>query len=304
MHCKGQTSAHSSRHIRPEREHAHSSFLKVQDGCDYKCAYCTVPYARGESRNIPSPEIIPQAEAIAAEGIKEIVLTGVNTGDFGKSTGETFFDLIRELNKVDGIERYRISSIEPNLLTHEIIDWITSGSKFLPHYHIPLQSGCDTILKTMGRRYDTAAFAEKIQYIRSRSEIPGGPKVFFGIDVIVGFPGETDELFMETYTFLRDVVKPAFIHIFPYSRRAGTPAAERKDQVQDCVKTKRVQMLEELCRELHDEFLKANAGISEKVLFESTDRNGMMEGYTGNYIRVSRPYDAELIGKIVEIDIT
>ena len=280
------------------------SFLKVQDGCDYKCAYCTVPYARGESRNIPIPEIIPQAEAIAAEGIKEIVLTGVNTGDFGKSTGETFFDLIRELNKVDGIERYRISSIEPNLLTHEMIDWITSGSKFLPHYHIPLQSGCDTILKAMGRRYDTAAFAEKIQYIRSRSEIPGGPKVFFGIDVIVGFPGETDELFMETYTFLRDVVKPAFIHIFPYSRRAGTPAAERKDQVQDCVKTKRVQMLEELCCELHDEFLKANAGVREKVLFESTDRNGMMEGYTGNYIRVSRPYDAELIGKIVEIDIT
>lgn len=280
------------------------SFLKVQDGCDYKCAYCTVPYARGESRNIPIPEIIPQAEAIAAEGIKEIVLTGVNTGDFGKSTGETFFDLIRELNKVDGIERYRISSIEPNLLTHEMIDWITSGSKFLPHYHIPLQSGCDTILKAMGRRYDTAAFAEKIQYIRSRSEIPGGPKVFFGIDVIVGFPGETDELFMETYTFLRDVVKPAFIHIFPYSRRAGTPAAERKDQVQDCVKTKRVQMLEELCREFHDEFLKANAGVREKVLFESTDRNGMMEGYTGNYIRVSRPYDAELIGKIVEIDIT
>ena len=280
------------------------SFLKVQDGCDYKCAYCTVPYARGESRNIPISEIIPQAGAIAAEGIKEIVLTGVNTGDFGKSTGETFFDLIRELNKVDGIERYRISSIEPNLLTHEMIDWITSGSKFLPHYHIPLQSGCDTILKAMGRRYDTAAFAEKIQYIRSRSEIPGGPKVFFGIDVIVGFPGETDELFMETYTFLRDVVKPAFIHIFPYSRRAGTPAAERKDQVQDCVKTKRVQMLEELCRELHDEFLKANAGVREKVLFESTDRNGMMEGYTGNYIRVSRPYDAELIGKIVEIDIT
>ena len=277
------------------------SFLKVQDGCDYKCAYCTVPYARGESRNIPISDIIPQAEAIAAEGIKEIVLTGVNTGDFGRSTGETFFDLIRQLDKVKGIERYRISSIEPNLLTHEMIDWITSGSKFLPHYHIPLQSGCDTILKAMGRRYDTAAFAEKIQHIRSKSEAPGGPKVFFGIDVIVGFPGETDELFMETYTFLRDVVKPAFIHIFPYSRRTGTPAAERKDQVQDCVKTKRVQMLEELCRELHEEFIKSNAGVREKVLFESTDRKGMMEGYTGNYIRVARPYDAELIGKIVEI---
>ena len=277
------------------------SFLKVQDGCDYKCAYCTVPYARGESRNIPISEIIPQAESIAAEGIKEIVLTGVNTGDFGKSTGETFFELIRQLNEVEGIERYRISSIEPNLLTEEMIDWITSGSKFLPHYHIPLQSGCDIILKAMGRRYDTAAFADKIRYIRQKTEIPGGPKVFFGIDVIVGFPGETDELFMETYEFLRDVVKPAFIHIFPYSRRSGTPAAERKDQVQDCVKTKRVQMLEDLCKELHEDFVKSNKRVSEHVLFESTDRNGMMEGYTGNYIRVSRPYDPDLIGKIVDI---
>ena len=277
------------------------SFLKVQDGCDYKCHYCTVPYARGESRNIPIAEIIPQAEAIAAEGIKEIVLTGVNTGDFGRSTGETFFELIKRLNEVDGIERYRISSIEPNLLTEEMIDWITSGSKFLPHYHIPLQSGCDTILREMGRRYDTAAFAAKIKYIREKTEIPGGPKVFFGIDVITGFPGETDELFMETYNFLKDVIKPAFIHIFPYSRRAGTPAAERKDQVQDCVKTKRVQMLEDLCAELHQEFIESNKGVAEKVLFESTDRKGMMEGYTGNYIRVSRPYDPELIGSIADV---
>ena len=277
------------------------SFLKVQDGCDYKCHYCTVPYARGESRNIPIAEIIPQAEAIASEGIKEIVLTGVNTGDFGKSTGETFFGLIKQLNEVEGIERYRISSIEPNLLTEEMIDWITSGTKFLPHYHIPLQSGCDTILREMGRRYDTAAFARKIQYIRERTEVPGGPKVFFGIDVIVGFPGETDELFMETYTFLREVVRPAFIHIFPYSRRAGTPAAARKDQVQDCVKTKRVQMLEALCEELHKEFIESNKGVAEKVLFESTDKKGMMEGYTGNYIRVAREFDPELIGKIVDV---
>ena len=244
------------------------SFLKVQDGCDYKCHYCTVPYARGESRNIPIAEIIPQAEAIASEGIKEIVITGVNTGDFGRSTGETFFELIKQLNDVEGIERYRISSIEPNLLTEEMIDWIASGTKFLPHYHIPLQSGCDTILREMGRRYDTAAFAGKIQYIREKCEREGGPKVFFGIDVIVGFPGETDELFMETYNFLKDVVKPAFIHIFPYSRRAGTPAASRKDQVQDSVKTTRVQMLEELCAKLHEEFIEANRGVSEKVLFD------------------------------------
>lgn len=279
------------------------SFLKVQDGCDYKCHYCTVPYARGESRNIPIADIIPQAEAIAAEGIKEIVLTGVNTGDFGKSTGETFYELIRQLNEVEGIERYRISSIEPNLLTEEMVDWIASGTKFLPHFHIPLQSGCDTILKEMGRRYDTAAFARKIQYIRQKMEAPGGLKVFFGIDVIVGFPGETDELFEETYTFLRDIVRPAFIHIFPYSRRAGTPAAERKDQVQDSVKTLRVQRLEALCQELHQEFVEAHKGLTGKVLFESTDRNGMMEGYTENYIRVTAPYDSAAINNVVEIEI-
>lgn len=279
------------------------SFLKVQDGCDYKCAYCTVPYARGESRNISIAEIIPQAEAIAAEGIREIVLTGVNTGDFGRTTGESFFELIRRLNDVEGIERYRISSIEPNLLTEEMVDWIASGTKFLPHFHIPLQSGCDTVLKEMGRRYDTAAFAHKIQYIRSRMEVPGGPKVFFGIDVIVGFPGETDELFQETYEFLRDVIRPAFIHIFPYSRRAGTPAATRKDQVQDSVKTERVRRLEELSRKLHEEFQEAHKGLTGKVLFESTDRKGMMEGYTENYIRVSVPYDERLINTVAEVEI-
>ena len=279
------------------------SFLKVQDGCDYKCAYCTVPYARGESRSIPMSEIIPQAEEIAAAGIKEIVLTGVNIGDFGKNTGESFFELIKKLNDVEGIERYRISSIEPNLLTEEMVDWIASGSKFLPHFHIPLQSGCDTILKQMGRRYDTAAFAHKIDYIRSRMEEEGGPKVFFGIDVIVGFPGETDELFEETYNFLKDRIRPAFIHIFPYSKRPGTPAAARKDQVQDSVKTERVERLEALCKELHGEFCESHKGMPAKVLFESTDRDGMMQGYTENYIRVSVPYNPELIGKIAEITI-
>ena len=298
--CEHQTSRFFPAYSSGERTR---SFLKVQDGCDYKCAYCTVPYARGESRNIPIDEIILQAEAIAAEGIKEIVLTGVNTGDFGRSTGETVLDLIKRLNDVDGIERYRISSIEPNLLTEDMIDWIVSGTKFLPHYHIPLQSGSDTILKEMGRRYDTKAFADKIAYIRKKSEIPGGAKVFFGIDVIVGFPGETEQLFCETYNFLRDIIKPAFIHIFPYSPRKGTPAAMRKDQVQDCMKTKRVQMLEALSTELHEDFIRSNAGVREKVLFESTDRNGMMEGYTGNYIRISRPYDPLLIGKITDVTV-
>lgn len=280
------------------------SFLKVQDGCDYKCAYCTVPYARGESRNIPIAEIIPQAEQIAEQGIVEIVLTGVNTGDFGKSTGENFFDLIRALDSVQGIERYRISSIEPNLLTEEMLDWMARDTnKFLPHFHIPLQSGSDTILSQMGRRYDTAAFASKIAYIRKALEGPGRLPVFIGIDVIVGFPGETDELFMETYNFLKDVVKPSFIHIFPYSRRAGTPAAERRDQVQDSIKTKRVQALEELSAKLHSEFIAANKGLKSKVLFESTDRNGMMSGYTENYIRIERPFDPSAISRIREVEI-
>ena len=280
------------------------SFLKVQDGCDYKCAYCTVPYARGESRNIPIAEIIPQAEQIAEQGIVEIVLTGVNTGDFGKSTGENFFDVIRALDSVQGIERYRISSIEPNLLTEEMLDWMAKDTnKFLPHFHIPLQSGSDTILSQMGRRYDTAAFASKIAYIRKALEGPGRLPVFIGIDVIVGFPGETDELFMETYNFLKDVVKPSFIHIFPYSRRAGTPAAERRDQVQDSVKTERVKMLEELSARLHEEFIAANKGLKSKVLFESTDRNGMMSGYTENYIRIERPFDPSAINRIREVEI-
>ena len=280
------------------------SFLKVQDGCDYKCAYCTVPYARGESRNIPIAEIIPQAEQIAEQGIVEIVLTGVNTGDFGKSTGENFFDLIRALDSVQGIERYRISSIEPNLLTEEMLDWMAKDTnKFLPHFHIPLQSGSDTILSQMGRRYDTAAFASKIAYIRKALEGPGRLPVFIGIDVIVGFPGETDELFMETYNFLKDVIKPSFIHIFPYSRRAGTPAAERRDQVQDSIKTRRVQALEELSAKLHSEFIAANKGLKSKVLFESTDRNGMMSGYTENYIRIERPFDPSAINRIREVEI-
>ncbi len=279
------------------------SFLKVQDGCNNFCTYCTVPYARGESRNPPIAEIIPQARAIAAEGIKEIVLTGVNTGDFGRSTGESFLDLLKELDKVEGIERYRISSIEPQLITEEIVDWIASGTKFLPHFHIPLQSGCDAVLKEMGRKYDSEFFARRIEYIRKKMEAEGKAKVFFGIDVIVGFPGETDEQFEQTYRFLAERVRPAFIHIFPYSRRAGTPAAERKDQVRDSVKTARVERLEALCERLHADFVAANKGIAEKVLFESSDKQGRMYGYTRNYIQIARPYDKNLVGEIIDVTI-
>lgn len=286
------------------------SFLKVQDGCDNFCAYCTVPFARGRSRSISIDTAVSEAEKIAAAGVKEIVLTGVNTGDFGRKSGESFLELLKRLNAVEGIERYRISSIEPNLLTEDIIDWIASGTKFQPHFHIPLQSGSDTILKDVGRKYTTEFFAEKIDYIRSKMNpkpgetYPDGslkPSVFFGIDVIAGLPGETDELFQETYDFLKDRIRPAFIHIFPYSRRAGTRSAERKDQVQDCVKTKRVEMLEGLCRSLNEEFIESQKGVKEKVLFEESCNDGKMSGYTGNYIRVERNWDESLAGKLVEV---
>lgn len=286
------------------------SFLKVQDGCDNFCAYCTVPFARGRSRSISIDTAVSEAEKIAAAGVKEIVLTGVNTGDFGRKSGESFLELLKRLNDVEGIERYRISSIEPNLLTEDIIDWIASGTKFQPHFHIPLQSGSDTVLKDVGRKYTTEFFAEKIDYIRNKMNpkpgetYPDGslkPSVFFGIDVIAGLPGETDELFQETYDFLKNRIRPAFIHIFPYSRRAGTRSAIRKDQVQDCVKTKRVEMLEGLCRSLNEEFIDSQKGVKEKVLFEESCTDGKMSGYTGNYIRVERNWDESLAGKLVEV---
>ena len=279
------------------------SFLKVQDGCNNFCAYCTVPYARGRSRNIPICECVKMAREIAAAGVKEVVLTGVNTGDFGRTTGESFLDLLKALNEVEGIERFRISSIEPNLITPEIVDWIASGTKFQPHFHIPLQSGSDTLLRRVGRRYDTALFASRIDYIREAMERPGGPKVFFGIDVIVGLPGETDELFQETYTFLKERIKPAFIHVFPYSRRPGTKAAEWKDQVKDSVKAQRVAALEELCDQIHAEFVSANKGVREKVLWESSVKGGLMGGYTGNYIRLEKPFDAALVNTLEEVEI-
>ncbi len=283
------------------------SFLKVQDGCDNFCAYCTVPYARGNSRNIPISEVLEQARKIAESGIREIVITGVNTGDFGRTTGESFLDLLKRLDDVKGIERYRISSIEPNLITEDIIGWIASGTKFQPHFHIPLQSGSDTILKRVGRRYTTEFFADRIDCIRSvmdpRPDDTVKPFTFFGIDVIAGLPGETDELFEETYSFLRDRVRPAFIHVFPYSRRPGTVAAGWKDQVRDSVKTERVARLEALCGELHSEFVEKNRGRRSQVLWESDVKDGMMGGYTGNYIRVERPYDPVFVNIIEDITI-
>ena len=226
----------------------------------------------------------------------------MNTGDFGRGTDETFLDLLKALNGVEGIERYRISSIEPNLLSEEIIDWAASGTKFQPHFHIPLQAGSDVILQRMGRRYTTGYFAAKLDYIRRKMEGPGKPGVFFGIDVMTGLPGETDELFGQGKRFLEEI-RPAFLHVFPYSKRPGTPAAAMPDQVPEEVKKQRVAVLEELCGRLHAEFVEANRGKREKVIFESREKDGNMSGYTGNYIRITRPYDAALVGKLTDITI-
>ena len=268
------------------------SFLKVQDGCDYKCAYCTIHYARGSSRNIAISEIVKEAEEIAQAGQKEIVITGVNTGDFGRTTGESFIDLLRALDHVEGIERYRISSIEPNLITDEIIEFCAASSKFQPHFHIPLQSGSTHILGLMRRRYTAERYRERIAKIRELM-----PDSFLGVDVIVGFPGEGEEEFMETYRLLEEV-GASFLHIFPFSERPGTPAIDLPNKVQSSISTERVSRLEELSTRLHNDFAKRYLGTEREVLFESTDRRGMMYGYTDNYLRVKCKYDTSKINQI------
>ncbi len=271
------------------------AFLKVQDGCDYKCAYCTIHYARGHSRNMPIADLVREAEEIAREGQREIVITGINTGDFGRTTGEKFIDLLRALDRVEGIDRYRISSIEPNLLTDEIIEFCASSKKFQHHFHIPIQSGSDKILALMRRRYTTEKFADRIAAVRRLM-----PDSFIGIDVIAGFPGETEEDFRSTYDFLA-ALRPAFLHIFPFSERPGTPAVEMPDKVQSSVATRRVGELDALCKRLHRDFCAAAVGAEDEVLFESTIRGGMMFGFTGNYRRVRAPYDRGRINTICRV---
>ena len=271
------------------------SFLKVQDGCDYKCAYCTIHYARGASRNMPIADIVAEAEEIASLGQREIVITGVNTGDFGRTTGEKFIDLLKALDRVEGIERYRISSIEPNLITDEIIEFCAQSPKFVPHFHIPLQSGSTRILGLMRRRYTADKYRERIAKIRELM-----PDAFLGVDVIVGFPGEGEEEFMETYNLLEEV-GASFLHIFPFSERAGTPAVSMPNKVQSRISTERVERLEELSAKLHKSFSEKFLGEIREVLFESTDRSGRMYGYTDNYLRVSAPYNTELINQICRV---
>lgn len=266
-------------------------FLKVQDGCDYFCSYCTIPFARGRSRNGTIASMVKQAEEVAAKGGKEIVLTGVNIGDFGKSTGETFIDLIRALDEVEGIIRYRISSIEPNLITDEAIDFVARSKRFAPHFHIPLQSGSDDVLKLMRRRYDTALFRHKIEKIKKVM-----PHAFIGVDVIVGTRGETDAYFENARTFIESL-DISQLHVFSYSERPGTQALKIDYIVDPQTKHTRSQQLLDISdRKLHA-FYEAHIGRQANVLFEQTRKGGMMHGFTENYIKVEIPYDGSLVNE-------
>lgn len=270
-------------------------FLKVQDGCDYYCSYCTIPLARGRSRNGDIASLVRQAEDAAKEGGKEIVLTGVNIGDFGKTTGESFFNLVKALDEVEGIERYRISSIEPNLLTDEIIEFVARSEKFMPHFHIPLQSGSDEVLRLMKRRYDTALFASKIKKIKEVM-----PHAFIGVDVIVGTRGETDELFEEAYQFIAslDITQ---LHVFSYSERPGTQALKIEHVVSPKEKHQRSQRLLALSDEKTHAFYAAHKGKTMKVLFEKSKPGAPMHGFTTNYIKVEMERRPELDNTIVDV---
>lgn len=264
-------------------------FLKVQDGCDYFCTYCTIPYARGFSRNPTIASLVEQAEDAAREGGKEIVLTGVNIGDFGKTTGERFIDLVKSLDAVEGISRYRISSLEPDLLSEELIDFCAQSRAFMPHFHIPLQSGSDTVLKLMHRHYDRQLFADKIQRIKSVM-----PDAFIGVDVMVGCRGETPECFEETYDFLcgLDVTQ---LHVFPYSERPGTAALKISYKVSDADKRERSKRLLDLSDKKTHAFYQRYIGKEAEVLFEKAPRGKAMHGFTKNYIRVElSPADARV----------
>lgn len=258
-------------------------FLKVQDGCDYYCTYCTIPYARGNSRNPTIASLVAQAEEAAREGGKEIVLTGVNIGDFGKITGESFLDLCKALDKVEGIERYRISSMEPDLLSDELIEFCSQSRAFMPHFHVPLQSGSDEVLKLMHRRYDKALFAHKIELIKQKM-----PDAFIGVDVMVGCRGETPECFEECYEFL-DGVDVTQLHVFPYSERPGTAALRIPYVVDDAEKKVRSKRLLDLSEQKRINFYARYIGTEQEVLFEKATRGKAMHGFTANYIRVELP---------------
>jgi threonylcarbamoyladenosine tRNA methylthiotransferase MtaB len=268
------------------------TFLKVQDGCDYFCAFCTIPLARGFSRSETIEKTLASAQKAAYTGVKEIVLTGVNLGDFGTKNGESFFELIQELDRLKGIERFRISSIEPNLLTNEIIEFVGSSEKFVPHFHIPLQSGSDKTLKAMRRRYDTKLYAERINYIKTLM-----PDCCIGVDVIVGFPGETEVDFLETYHFLNEL-PISYLHVFTYSERENTTALRILEVVPMKERQSRNKMLTILSEKKKRAFYESQIGKKCQVLFEQENDNGNMFGFTPNYVKVKIPFQADYVNQI------
>ena len=280
------------------------AFLKVQDGCDYKCTYCTIPLARGISRSDELENVLKNAKEISEQGIKEIVLTGVNIGDYGKGEfgnkkhEHTFLELVQELDKVEGIERLRISSIEPNLLKNETIEFVSKSRTFVPHFHIPLQSGSNEILKLMKRRYQREIYTERVNKIREVM-----PDACIGVDVIVGFPGETDEHFLETYHFLNDLAI-SYLHVFTYSERDNTEAAEMGGIVPANVRAKRSKMLRGLSVKKRRAFYESQIGTKRTVLFETENKEGYIHGFTENYVRVKTPWNPELSNTLQEINLT
>lgn len=272
-------------------------FLKVQDGCDYFCSFCTIPFARGRSRNGSIADLVKQAEQVVQEGGKEIVLTGVNIGDFGHTTKESFIDLLKELDNVEGIERYRISSIEPNLLTDEIIDFVAESKRFAPHFHMPLQAGSDAVLSLMKRKYDTALFRHKIEKIKTIL-----PDAFIGVDVIVGVRGETDNYFDESKNFIKslDISK---LHVFTYSERPGTQALNIDFVVDPKTKHARSKALLDISDEKHRCFMESMKGTRKKVLFEHTKYGKSMHGFTENYIKLYSNYDPANINRVIEVEV-
>ena len=274
------------------------TFLKVQDGCDYTCSFCTIPLARGASRSDTIPHVIEQANKIVASGVKEIVLTGVNLGDFGIIDGireNKFFDLIQALDQVDGIDRIRISSIEPNLLLDEIIEFVSQSNKFVPHFHIPLQSGSNKVLALMRRRYKREVYAQRVANIKSLM-----PDCCIGVDVIVGFPGETQKDFLDTYNFLNEL-DVSYLHIFTYSEREYTAAAEMKGAVPGAIRAERSKMLHILSEKKRRAFYQTQVGKSTQVLFEADHKNGFIHGFSRNYVKVRAPYDPLLINDIKQV---
>ncbi len=272
-------------------------FLKVQDGCDYFCTYCTIPYARGRSRNGSIASLVKQAEDVVRQGGKEIVLTGVNIGDFGHTTNETFFDLIKALDEVEGIERFRISSIEPNLLTDEIIDFVATSKRFAPHFHIPLQAGSDEVLLLMKRKYDTSLFKHKIEKTKEAM-----PHAFIGVDVIVGVRGETDEYFAKSKNFIESL-DISQLHVFTYSERAGTQALKIEHKVTPQAKQERSKALLDISEEKTFKFYQSQKGSIRKVLFEHTKHGNMMHGFTENYVKIYAPYNPSMINRITEVKV-